>query len=120
MGVPSFAKATLIIVSPGTRKDHGSVVHDWSDSAVTKRTVKNCLWQPGATTEDLIDREALRGQYYALLPAEDENGPITVEYTDRIIAPSGLTYSVNGDPAYEAPIGPGKGTIQLLAERYKG
>ncbi len=120
MPIPSFAKATLIIVTPGTMKDHGSVVHSWDESRVTKRTVHNCLWQPGATSEDLMDREALRGQYYALLPDSDEDGPITVTYEDRIIAPSGLTYSVNGDPAYEAPIGPGKGTIQLLAERYKG
>jgi hypothetical protein len=120
MGVPSFAKATLIIVSPGRVKDHGSWINTWGDNDVTKRTVTGCLWQPGATSEDLTDREALRGQYYALLPDEDENGPITVQYTDRIIAPSGLTYSVNGDPAYEAPIGPGKGTIQLLAERFKG
>jgi hypothetical protein len=118
--IPSFAKATLIIVSPGEKKDHGSVVHDWSDGAVTKRTVADCLWQPGATSEDLNNREALRGQYYALIPDSDENGPVTVQYTDRIIAPSGLTYSVNGDPAYEPSIGPGKGTIQLLAERFKG
>ena len=91
--LPSFCTQEVTRIRPGERTSRGSVIPDWSESAVTKLVIKGCSIQPATTslTQDgrvLGINEALT----AFLPAGSD-----VKAGDRIVF-NGQTFAINGDP----------------------
>lgn len=118
---PTYARATVIVLRAPVKVVHGSEVFDWKSPNVSRQVFRDCLVQAAATSEDLEHREAMRGTYDVYLPEHDEDGqPADVLGTDKVLLPSGRTYSIAGEPSYiESPSGALNGW-QILCERWAG
>lgn len=98
MPIVSFATETLTRLRAPLVNDHGSMVPNWSSA--TMATLAGWSLQPGASVEDLQNREAVRVDWTAYGPYEGD-----VLATDRIRLPSG-DYSVIGEPErWKSPTG---------------
>lgn len=110
MPIVSFAKETLTRLRAPLVMDHGSMVSDWS--AATSATLEGWSLQPGASAEDLQNREAVRVDWTAYGPYDAD-----VTATDKIRLPSG-DYSVIGEPErWKSPTGRVSST-KLLLQRW--
>lgn len=106
----SFATESITRVRAATVMDHGSPVYDWD----TAEAVELPGWslQPGASVEDLQNREAV-------LVAWTAYGPYDADVTaaDKIRLPSG-DYAVIGEPErWKSPTGRVSST-KLLLQRW--
>jgi hypothetical protein len=110
MPVVSFATETLTRLRAPQIMDHGSMVQDWDNA--TTATLTGWTLQPGASSEDLLNREAVRVDWTAYGPYDAD-----VSATDRIRLPSG-DYSVIGEPErWKSPTGRVSST-KLLLQRW--
>ena len=108
MPVVSFATETLTRLRAPVVMDHGSPVSDW-DAAV-EGSLPGWSLQPGASAEDLQNREAVRVDWTAYGPYDAD-----VAATDMIRLPSG-DYSVVGEPErWKSPTGRVSSTKILLS-----
>lgn len=106
----SFAKETLVRLRAPMVKDHGSWVPDWESAPEVE--LPGWSLQPGASTEDLQNREATRVDWTAYGPYDAD-----VAATDRIRLPSG-DYGVIGEPErWKSPTGRVSST-KLLLQRW--
>lgn len=107
MPIVSFANETLIRLRAPLVSDHGSMVSDWS--APTEATLTGWSLQPGASVEDLQNRDAVRVDWTAYGPYEAD-----VTAADKIRLPSG-DYGVIGEPErWKSPTGRISSTKLLL------
>lgn len=107
MPIVSFANETLTRLRAPLISDHGSMVADWDNAA--EATLTGWSLQPGASAEDLQNREAVRVDWTAYGPYEAD-----VTATDKIRLPSG-DYSVIGEPErWKSPTGRISSTKLLL------
>jgi len=107
MPVVSFAKETLVRLRAARVKDHGSWVDDWSSPSEVD--LPGWSLQPGASAEDLQNRQGTRVDWTAIGPYEAD-----VAATDRVRLPSG-DYSVIGEPErWKSPTGRVSSTKILL------
>lgn len=103
----SFATEPLTRLRAPRVMDHGSMVADWD--AATSVDIPGWTLQPGASAEDLQNREADRADWTAIGPYGAD-----VIATDRIRLPSG-DYSVIGEPErWKSPTGRVSSTKMLL------
>jgi hypothetical protein len=108
--IVSFATETLIRLRAPLVKDHGSDVADWDNAP----EVPLAGWslQPGASAEDLQNRQAVQVAWTAYGPYDAD-----VSATDKIRLPSG-DYSVIGEPErWKSPTGRVSST-KLLLQRW--
>lgn len=98
MVLPSFARHTLTVITPGKRTVKGAQIDDWSEGAASEREIRNC-WTSPATAEELADRsrQTETDAWHALLNPW-ETPPAT---TDRVRLANGGVYDVEGDPREE-------------------
>lgn len=107
MPIVSFANETLTRLRAPLVKDHGSMVSNWA--AATTAVLTGWSLQPGASVEDLQNREAVRVDWTAYGPYDAD-----VTAADRIRLPSG-DYSVIGEPErWKSPTGRVSSTKLLL------
>lgn len=66
--LPSFAKQTVVILTPVLIEERGEVVEDWSSP--TRAEVANCSVQPGNGGADHEHADALTADYTVYLPPE--------------------------------------------------
>ena len=93
--------------------DHGSLVADWDNA--TGAVLTGWLLHPGASVEDLQNREAVRVEWTAYGPYDAD-----VIASDRIRLPSG-DYAVVGEPErWKSPSGRLDGTKILLQRWSEG
>ena len=87
----SFATKTLVRERPERVADgHGGYEDDWSDP--DELTLENCSMQPGASAEDLVNREGVRIDWTVFV-----GGHPDVRFGDRV--KDGHTpYAVVGEP----------------------
>ena len=110
MSLLSFATETLTRLRAPQVMDHGSMVADWSEAV--EATLTGWSLQPGASSEDLLNREAVRVDWTAYGPYDAD-----VIASDRIRLPSG-DYSVIGEPErWKSPTGRVSST-KLLLQRW--
>lgn len=110
MPIVNFANETITRLRAPLVKDHGSMVADWSTPA--QATLTGWSLQPGASVEDLQNREAVRVDWTAYGPYDAD-----VSATDRIRLPSG-DYAVVGEPErWKSPTGRVSST-KLLLQRW--
>lgn len=110
MPAVSFATETLTRLRAPQVMDHGSLVADWGEA--DEVTLAGWSLQPGASSEDLQNREAVRVDWTAYGPYDAD-----VIATDRIRLPSG-DYSVIGEPErWKSPTGRVSST-KLLLQRW--
>lgn len=108
MPIVSFANETLTRLRAPLVKDHGSWVPDWS--APTEATLTGWSLQPGASVEDLQNRDAVRVDWTAYGPYDAD-----VTAADKIRLPSG-DYGVIGEPErWKSPTGRISSTKLLLS-----
>lgn len=50
MALPSWAEEEVTRIRPGTKESRGSIVPDWSEDKVSKKTISGCSVQPASTT----------------------------------------------------------------------
>ena len=108
MPVVSFATETITRLRAPMVKDHGSWVPDWSDPPEVD--LPGWTVQPGASAEDLQNRQADRIDWTAI-------GPYGADVTssDKIRLPSG-DYGVVGEPErWKSPTGRVSSTKLLLS-----
>ena len=90
--------------------DHGSPVADWDNA--TETVLTGWLLQPGASVEDLANREAVRVEWTVYGPYDAD-----VIASDRIRLPSG-DYAVVGEPErWKSPSGRLDG-VKVLLQRW--
>lgn len=95
---PAFARESIIRLRAPLINDHGSMVPNWD--AATQVTLSGWLLQPGASVEDLQNREGVRVEWTAYGPYDAD-----VRATDKIRLPSG-DYGVIGEPErWKSPTG---------------
>lgn len=89
--LPSFATQSITRVRASTTEDiyHNDVV-DWGLASET--LISGCSVQPGATTEDLINRDGVLIQWTVFAPSGTD-----IEATDRVKY-LGATYEIDGEP----------------------
>lgn len=110
MPVVSFANETITRLRAPQIMDHGSLVSNW-DAAVAASLAGWSL-QPGASVEDLQNREAVRVDWTAYGPYDAD-----VTGADKIRLPSG-DYGVIGEPErWKSPTGRVSST-KLLLQRW--
>lgn len=110
MPVVSFANETLIRLRAPLVKDHGSMVPDWDNAEEAE--LPGWSVQPGASAEDLQNREAVRVDWTAHGPYDAD-----INAGDRVRLPSG-DYSVIGEPErWKSPTGRISST-KLLLQRW--
>ena len=110
MPVVSFANETVVRLRAAQVKDHGSWVADWDNAS--EATLTGWSLQPGASVEDLQNREAVRVDWTAYGPYDAD-----VTGADKIRLPSG-DYSVVGEPErWKSPTGRISST-KLLLQRW--
>lgn len=110
MPVVSFATETLTRLRAPMISDHGSLVPDWGEAEEV--TLEGWSLQPGASQEDLLNREATQVAWTAFGPYDAD-----VIASDRIRLPSG-DYSVIGEPErWKSPTGRVSNT-KLLLQRW--
>lgn len=117
MGLPSFAKATVIVLRAPTVNDHGTDVPDWTSPDVQQIAYTNqCLVVPAvAAVEDTQHRDAtLAGWNVGMPPYAD------VLSTDHVLLPNGKRYAVIGEPAQVVSPTGALDYIQLHVEWWKG
>lgn len=108
MPVVSFATETLIRLRPSLVKDHGSWVADWDNAPEVPIT--GWSLQPGASAEDLANRQAERVDWTAIGPYDAD-----VQAGDKVRLPAG-DYSVIGEPErWKSPTGLVSSTKLLLS-----
>lgn len=108
MSLLSFTNESIVRLRAALVSDHGSLVSDWSTP--TEATLAGWSLQPGASVEDLQNREAVRVDWTAYGPYDAD-----VKATDRIRLPSGV-YSVIGEPErWKSPTGRVSSTKLLLS-----
>lgn len=91
--LPSFCNETITRIRPGTKTERGSVIPDWSSSAVDKLTIGGCSVQPAATTLSQDGRVlGISEQLTAYLPEGSD-----VKAGDRIEY-KGEPYTIIGTP----------------------
>lgn len=92
--LPSFCSQEITRVRPGTKTDtRGTVIPDWSPSAVSEAVIKGCSVQPASTT--LSQDGRVLGLFDGLTAYLPEGAD--VQAGDRIIF-GGDTYTINGEP----------------------
>jgi hypothetical protein len=107
MPIVSFANEVITRLRAPLVKDHGSMVPDWA--LAVPATLTGWTLQPGASAEDLQNREAVRVDWTAYGPYDAD-----VIASDRIRLPSG-DYSVIGEPErWKSPTGRVSSTKMLL------
>lgn len=95
---PAFARDSIIRLRAPQVMDHGSLVSDWDNA--TEATLTGWLLQPGASLEDLTNRQGVSIEWTAYGPYDAD-----VIASDRIRLPSG-DYSVIGEPErWKSPTG---------------
>lgn len=110
MPVVSFANETLTRLRAPMIMDHGSPVLDWGNAVEVP--LSGWSLQPGASVEDLQNREAVRVDWTAYGPYDAD-----VNATDRIRLSSG-DYAVVGEPErWKSPTGRVSST-KLLLQRW--
>ena len=98
MPVVSFATETLVRLRAPLVLDHGSMVPDWDNAPEVE--LPGWSLQPGASAEDLQNRQAERVDWTAIGPYDAD-----VTGTDKIRLPDG-DYSVIGRPErWKSPTG---------------
>lgn len=103
----SFATETLVRLRAAQVMDHGSLVSDWDTAAEVE--IPGWTLQPGASAEDLQNRQADRVDWTAIGPYDAD-----VTSADKIRLPSG-DYSVVGEPErWKSPTGRISSTKLLL------
>lgn len=103
----SFATETLVRLRAAQVMDHGSLVSDWE--AAAEVAIPGWSLQPGASAEDLQNRQADRVDWTAIGPYDAD-----VTSADKIRLPSG-DYSVVGEPErWKSPTGRISSTKLLL------
>jgi len=110
MPIVSFANETITRLRAPLVKDHGSWVPDWSNPP----EVELAGWslQPGASSEDLQNRDSVRVDWTAYGPYDAD-----VTAADKIRLPSG-DYGVIGEPErWKSPTGSISST-KLLLQRW--
>lgn len=91
--LPSFVSQSITVVRPGSKESRGSIVPDWSPSAITEKTITGCSVQPASTSLSLDGRVlGLSEGWTAYLPEGSD-----VQAGDHIIF-EGNTYEINGEP----------------------
>lgn len=87
----AFATQTITRVRPTTTTDaHGNEAADWDDA--NELVIRYCSVQPGATEEDLQNREGVLIQWTVYAPAGAD-----VRATDAVDF-QGVRYAVDGEP----------------------
>ena len=110
MSLLSFATETLTRLRAPQVMDHGSMVADWSEAV--EATLTGWSLQPGASVEDLQNRDAVRVDWTAYGPYYAD-----VSAADKIRLPSG-DYGVIGEPErWKSPTGRISST-KLLLQRW--
>lgn len=108
MPVVSFANDTITRLRAPMVSDHGSMVSDWDNAA--EATLTGWSLQPGASAEDLQNRDAVRVDWTAYGPYDAD-----VTATDKIRLADG-DYSVIGRPErWKSPTGRVSHTKLLLS-----
>lgn len=108
MSLVSFATETLTRLRAPQVMDHGSMVSDWDNA--TEATLEDWTVQPGASAEDLQNRQADRIDWTAIGPYDAD-----VTSSDKIRLPSG-DYGVIGEPErWKSPTGRVSSTKLLLS-----
>jgi hypothetical protein len=106
----SFANESLTRVRASQVMDHGSLVDDWDNASEV--TLTGWSLQPGASVEDLQNREAVLVAWTAYGPYDAD-----VLGSDKIRLPSG-DYAVIGEPErWKSPTGRVSST-KLLLQRW--
>lgn len=106
----SFATEAIVRLRAAQVMDHGSLVDDWD--AASEEVLLGWSLQPGASAEDLQNREATRVDWTAYGPYEAD-----VLASDRIRLASG-DYAVIGEPEHwKSPTGRVSST-KLLLQRW--
>lgn len=106
----SFATETLTRLRAAQVMDHGSLVDDWDNPEEVE--LPGWSLQPGASQEDLLNREATQVAWTAYGPYDSD-----VVASDRIRLPSG-DYAVIGEPErWKSPTGRVSST-KLLLQRW--
>ena len=106
----SFATESLVRVRAPQVMDHGSLIADWDNAEAVE--LPGWSLQPGASSEDLANREAVQVAWTAYGPYDAD-----VTAADRIRLPSG-DYSVIGEPErWKSPTGRVSST-KLLLQRW--
>lgn len=110
MPVVSFANETLVRLRAPQVMDHGSLVSDWDNA--TEEPITGWSLQPGASAEDLQNRDSVRVDWTAYGPYDAD-----VTAADKIRLPSG-DYGVIGEPErWKSPTGRVSST-KLLLQRW--
>lgn len=110
MSIVSFANETITRLRAVLVLDHGSMVSDWT--APAEVTIPGWSLQPGASAEDLQNRDAVRVDWTAYGPYDAD-----VTAADKIRLPSG-DYGVIGEPErWKSPTGRVSST-KLLLQRW--
>jgi len=108
MPIVSFANETITRLRAPLVKDHGSWVPDWTTTDAA--TLTGWSLQPGASAEDLQNRDAVRVDWTAYGPYDAD-----VSAADKIRLPSG-DYGVIGEPErWKSPTGRVSSTKLLLS-----
>jgi len=109
---PALAADTVTILRSTWRNDgHGNRVEDWSNPTTTE--VGGCSVQPGASAENLTNRDAVLHEWRAWLPADAD-----ILATDHVEVPSGVVCEVVGEPQRWA--GLGLDHIEVYLTRWEG
>lgn len=115
MAVPSFARAEIEIITPGTKTVYGQETDDWTPSKVSRRTIQRCLVD-GASVEELADRDrATTTDAYNVLLNPWETPPTS---RDKVKLPNGGEYQVQGDPRLDQTASGSKDVWRLWLERW--
>lgn len=110
MPIVSFANETITRLRAALVLDHGSMASDWS--APDEVTIQGWSLQPGASAEDLQNRDAVRVDWTAYGPYDAD-----VSAADKIRLPSG-DFGVIGEPErWKSPTGRVSST-KLLLQRW--
>lgn len=108
MPVVSFATETITRLRAPLVSDHGSMVSDWDNA--TEAALEGWSLQPGASAEDLQNRQAERVDWTAIGPYDAD-----VTGADKIRLPDG-DYGVIGRPErWKSPTGRISHTKLLLS-----
>lgn len=68
MSFLSFAQQSVTIVTPGVIVERGREVEDWSEAAVSRRTVEGCHVQPGSGSRDFEHSDGVTADFTVYLP----------------------------------------------------
>lgn len=112
--LPSFCRQTITRIRPGTREVRGSIIPDWSASAVDTLKISGCSVQPTGTSLSQDGRVlGISEQWTAYIPEGSD-----VKAGDRIEF-DGTVYTILGEPKkWTAPYN--LSNIQLNLEVWKG